>query len=68
MIWKRLRRYADEREKAEEAETPPAVDEPRVTFRERLLMTLVAYAVIFVPCVVVLLGLALLVCWMIGLL
>lgn len=68
MIWKRLRRYADEREKAEEAEAPPAEDEPRVTFRERLLMTLVAYAVIFVPCVVVLLGLALLVCWMIGLL
>ena len=66
MIWGRLKKYAGE----QEAKTPPEEerDEVHVSFRERLVMILTAYAVIVLPCLLVLIGLSLLVCWLFGLL
>lgn len=65
MIWKRLRQYAGEQEEKAAAEEE---EKPSVSFRERLLMVLVAYGVIVIPCILVLLGLTLLACWLTGLL
>lgn len=66
MIWRRLRKYADD----QEAKRPPEgkEDEVRVSFRERLVMVLTAYVVIVLPCLLVLIGLSLLACWLFGLL
>lgn len=67
LIWGRLRKYADEQEKRQQAEDLPRdADKPRVSFGEGCLMTLVAYAVLLVPAVAVLGGLALLAAWLIG--
>lgn len=66
MIWKRLKKYADEQEKNQPPEE--ARDEIHVSFQERLLMTLTAYVVIVLPCLLVLIGLCLLACWLFGLL
>ena len=66
MIWRRLKQYAGEHE----AKQPPEEerDEVHVSFRERLVMVLTAYAVIVLPCLLVLIGLSLLACWLFGLL
>lgn len=66
MIWKRLRKYADD----QEAKLPPEgeKDEVHVSFKERLVMALTAYVVIALPCLLVLIGLCLLACWLFGLL
>ncbi|MDE7004796.1 MAG: hypothetical protein K2P08_10225 [Oscillospiraceae bacterium] len=66
MIWRRLKKYAGGQE-----QKPPQEEERekiRVSFWERLVMTLSAYVVILLPCLLVLIGLCLLVCWMFGLL
>ena len=65
MIWRRLKQYAGE----QEAKQPPEGerDEVHVSFRERLVMVL-TYAVIVLPCLLVLIGLSLLACWLFGLL
>ncbi len=69
MIWKRLHQYADEREKRQQEEAPHADgDRPRVGFGEGCLMTLVAYAVLLVPAVAILAGLAFLAVWLMGIL
>ncbi len=66
MIWRRLKKYAD----GQEQKPPPEEEREkiRVSFWERLVMTLSAYVVILLPCLLVLIGLCLLVCWMFGLL
>lgn len=66
MIWRRLKKYAD----GQEQKPPPEGEREkiRVSFWERLVMTLSAYVVILLPCLLVLIGLCLLLCWMFGLL
>ncbi len=67
MIWKRLKKYADEQEKKSQEERP-AEGDPHVSFREHLVMVLTAYAVIVIPCLLILIGLCLLASWLFGLL
>ncbi|MDE6923527.1 MAG: hypothetical protein K2P01_08230 [Oscillospiraceae bacterium] len=66
MIWRRLKKYAG----GQEQKPPPEEEREkiRVSFWERLVMTLSAYVVILLPCLLVLIGLCLLLCWMFGLL
>lgn len=66
MIWRRLKKYAGEQEEKQPPEE--GRDEVHVSFRERLLMALTAYVVIVLPCLLVLIGLCLLACWLFGLL
>ena len=66
MIWRRLKQYAGEQEAKQSPEGER--DEVHVSFRERLVMVLTAYAVIVLPCLLVLIGLSLLACWRFGLL
>ena len=65
MIWKRLKQYASEQEEKQGREEKEDI---HVTFREQLVMVLTAYAVIVLPCVLILIGLCLLVSWLFGLL
>lgn len=66
MIWRRLKKYAGGQEQKPSPEE--AREKIRVSFWERLVMTLSAYVVILLPCLLVLIGLCLLLCWMFGLL
>lgn len=66
MIWRRLKKYAAEQEAKQIPEDD--LDEVHVSFRERLVMVLTAYAVILIPCLLVLIGLCLLASWLFGLL
>ena len=68
MIWKRLKKYANEQEKRAEDERQTPQEDLHVSFREQLLMVLTAYAVILIPCLLILIGLYLLVSWLFGLL
>jgi len=68
MIWKRLKQYADEQEKKSEQGERPAEEDLHVSFREHLVMVLTAYAVIVIPCLLILIGLCLLASWLFGLL
>ncbi len=61
MIWRRLRKSTKE----EDRKFAQMMEDEHVTFKERLLMTLVAYAVILIPCILVLVGFGLLVLWMV---
>ncbi len=61
MIWGRLRKSTKE----EEQKFAQMMKDEHVTFKERLLMTFVAYAVILVPCILVLGGFGLLILWMV---
>ena len=65
MIWKRLKQYAS---KQEEKQGTEEKEDIHVTFREQLVMVLTAYAVIVLPCALILIGLCLLVTWLFGLL
>lgn len=64
MIWKRLKKSTKEQEQQFEE----GLDELNVTFREKLIMTLTAYVVIVIPCLLVLVGLSLFMMWIMGLL
>ncbi len=66
MIWRRLKEYAGEQEEKQPSEEER--DGLHVSFRERLVMVLTAYVVIVLPCLLVLIGLSLLACWLFGLL
>lgn len=68
MIWKRLKKYANEQEERAEEEKQAPQEDLHVSFREQLLMILTAYVVILIPCLLVLIGLCLLVSWLFGLL
>ena len=68
MIWKRLKKYANEQEERVEEENRAPQEDLHISFWEQLLMVLTAYVVILIPCLLILIGLYLLVSWLFGLL
>ncbi len=64
MIWKRIRKSSQEEEEKFQKE----LREASVSFREKLVMTLTAYVVIVLPCLLLLIGLSAFMLWIMGLL
>lgn len=64
MIWKRIRKSSQEEEKKFQKE----LREAGVSFREKLVMTLTAYVVLVLPCLLLLIGLSAFMLWIMGLL
>ena len=64
MIWKRIRKSSQEEEEKFQKE----LQEAGVSFREKLVMTLTAYVVIVLPCLLILIGLSVFMLWIMGLL
>ena len=64
MIWKRIRKSSQEEEENFQKE----LREASVSFREKLVMTLTAYVVIVLPCLLLLIGLSAFMLWIMGLL
>lgn len=64
MIWKRIRKSSQE----EEEKFRKGMQEAGVSFREKLVMTLTAYVVIVLPCLLLLIGLSAFMLWIMGLL
>ena len=64
MIWKRLKKSTPEQEK----QFAEQMKEAGVSPKDKLLMTLTAYVVILLPCLLVLLGLSVFMLWILGLL
>ena len=64
MIWKRIRKSSQEEEEKFQKE----LREAGVSFREKLVMTLTAYVVIVLPCLLLLIGLSAFMLWIMGLL
>ncbi|MCI9143931.1 MAG: hypothetical protein HFH87_15175 [Lachnospiraceae bacterium] len=64
MIWKRIRKSSQE----EEEKFRKGMQEAGVSFREKLVMTLTAYVVIVLPCLLILIGLSVFMLWIMGLL
>ena len=64
MIWKRIRKSSQE----EEEKFLKGMQEAGVSFREKLVMTLTAYVVIVLPCLLILIGLSVFMLWIMGLL
>lgn len=64
MIWKRLKKSTPEQEK----QFAEQMKEAGVSPNDKLLMTLTAYVVILLPCLLVLLGLSVFMLWILGLL
>lgn len=62
MIWRRLKRSTPE----EDQKFAEMMKEEKVSYKERLVMMITAYAVIFIPCVIVLLLFGLLALWIFG--
>ena len=64
MIWKRLKKSNPEQEN----QFAEQMKEAGVSPKDKLLMTLTAYVVILLPCLLVLLGLSVFMLWILGLL
>ena len=64
MIWKRLKKSTPEQEQ----QFAEQMKEAGVSPKDKLLMTLTAYVVILLPCLLVLLGLSVFMLWILGLL
>ena len=64
MIRKRIRKSSQEEEEKFQKE----LREASVSFREKLVMTLTAYVVIVLPCLLLLIGLSAFMLWIMGLL
>lgn len=64
MIWKRIRKSSQEEEEKFQKE----LREASVSFREKLVMTLTAYVMIVLPCLLLLIGLSAFMLWIMGLL
>lgn len=64
MIWKRIRKSSQEEEEKFQKE----LREAGVFFREKLVMTLTAYVVLVLPCLLLLIGLSAFMLWIMGLL
>ena len=64
MIWKRLKKSTPEQVK----QFAVQMIEAGVSPKDKLLMTLTAYVVILLPCLLVLLGLSVFMLWILGLL
>jgi hypothetical protein len=64
MIWKRIRKSSQEEEEKFQKE----LREAGVSFREKLVMTLTAYVVLVLPCLLLLIGLSAFMLWIMGLL
>ena len=64
MIWKRLKKSTPEQEK----QFAEQMKEAGVSPKDKLLMTLTAYVVILLPCLLVLLGLSVFMLWFLGVL
>ena len=62
MIWRRLKKSTPE----EEAQFAEQMEEAKPTARDKFAMFLSAMLVIFVPCALLLIGLALLILWLFG--
>lgn len=63
MIWNRLKKSSPE----EEETFKKLLQETGVTFKEKLIMTLTAYVVIVLPCLLFLIALSAFMMWIIGL-
>ena len=64
MIWNRLKKSSPE----EEEKFQKQLQETGVTFKEKLIMTLTAYVVIVLPCLLFLLALSAFMLWIMGIL
>lgn len=62
MIWKRIKKSTPE----EEQRFKEQQEEMKVSPKEKLIMVLTAYAVIVLPCLLVLVGLSLFMLWILG--
>lgn len=62
MIWRRLKKSTPE----EEARFAEQMEEVKPTAKDKFAMLITAMLVIFVPCALLLIGLALLVLWIFG--
>ncbi|MDE6839643.1 MAG: hypothetical protein K2P49_02120 [Oscillospiraceae bacterium] len=67
MIWRRLKEMKKPSPEEDEA-FRKGMEGMKVDWKERLLMTLTAYVVIVLPCLLILLALCLLAMWLFGIL